>query len=68
MMYSMSNNKRSFVLCNDIKVAWKVNGLKSKHYDKTQDSDFLNELKPYDIIGLIETHGDKDLEGVIKRL
>lgn len=35
---------------------WNVQGLYSRNVDKTRDANFLDELRGYDIIGLVETH------------
>ena len=34
--------------------SWNIHGLRSKSFDKTNDPNFLREIKSYDILGLIE--------------
>ena len=35
---------------------WNIGGLKTKNFDKSQDPDFLQEIRNYDIVFLAETH------------
>jgi len=35
---------------------WNINGVKSKLINKFEDTSFINNIKCYDIIGLVETH------------
>ena len=35
---------------------WNINGVKSKLINKFEDKSFINNIKCYDIIGLVETH------------
>jgi len=36
--------------------SWNIQGLLTKDFDKRSDSTFMQEIKGYDIVGLIETH------------
>ena len=41
---------------------WNVNGLfrRSDNYSKLDDTDFINQIKTFDIVGLVETHAGPD--------
>ena len=40
--------------------SWNVQGLKTKTHEKLDDYCFVNCLKQFDIIGLMETHANED--------
>ena len=35
---------------------WNTGGIKPKSFDKSQDPDFLHEIKDFDLVFLAETH------------
>lgn len=46
--------KRQLNLC-----VWNVDGIKTKDFDKFNDSSLLKQISLYDIVGLVETHNNK---------
>ena len=47
---------------------WNINDLKSKLINKFNDNYFLNSIKYYDIIGLVETHLVESLPSPLRNL
>ena len=47
-------------------VVWNINGVKSKLINKFEDTSFINNIKCYDIIGLVETHLVESLPAPLK--
>lgn len=45
---------------------WNINGVKSKIINKFEDTSFINNIKCYDIIGLVETHLVESLPARLK--
>ena len=44
-------------ILNNLKLCfWNIGGLKSRYHDKSQDPQFINEIKGYDTVLLSETH------------
>ena len=51
------NTKRILLSKKSVNLAvWNINGVKSKLINKFNDKSFLNNIKHFDIIGLVETH------------
>lgn len=59
----MTHSKQAYSDCISIG-CWNIQGLVTKHIDKTQDDALLNEIKGTDIVGLVETHVVDDQGGV----
>jgi len=47
----------SNTLVHNLKLCfWNIGGIKSIFFDKSQDPDFLHEIKDFDLVFLSETH------------